>query len=574
MGDAEAATADAAADEVADARHVHEMDTSESEEDACSWRALQECLASVGDPPGRARSASSDGPTQKPLPFVGADAVPASWGLHVSGAVHGGWVKQTSPACAAAVVAGAWNALACGGDRHAPGALRQEHVVAHLEDVLREAIASKRARFERMLGAPVGDFIEALMDAIAADPSGKTLGGKSKAEPGMRRREVMRIVATLVESRGEPELRDRESRAAAAAASAPAEDATDRTGTSPEETCVSRGESPAVSRGDSPADPTPMSSFGALAALAREDAARRAASDDSHDDSDDDSCDDSASEPASNDENDENGSGPASNASAVEREQSGEDLVAALAAGVPGFGGAETMNEKSVHSKKKKKMMMKKKKAPPPGLLARLSRAAPSNGAAPNDAAPTIDHQPRRPTEPWRWRKDLWEILRKMSGLEKLTRPRPSTAAFGNWGVAEAFRRVSDADAQPADPADPAPAPRVSCRVVVGAKTRLRKDLPVPLARGASDEAIEREWRRLTTLFAADGSALIFHLKNHYALVHALRERTDRDGRRTREMLTARRGQRPNAWIPWEEARSTMLRWSGYAIMQATRHAE
>ena len=572
MGDAEAATADAAADEVADARHVHEMDTSESEEDACSWRALQECLASVGDPPGRARSASSDGPTQKPLPFVGADAVPASWGLHVSGAVHGGWVKQTSPACAAAVVAGAWNALACGGDRHAPGALRQEHVVAHLEDVLREAIASKRARFERMLGAPVGDFIEALMDAIAADPSGKTLGGKSKAEPGMRRREVMRIVATLVESRGEPELRDRESRAAAAAASAPAEDATDRTGTSAEETCVSRGESPAVSRGDSPADPTPMSSFGALAALAREDAARRAASDDSDDDSDDDSCDDSASEPASNDENDENGLGPASNASAVEREQSGEDLVAALAAGVPGFGGAETMNEKSVHSKKKKKTT--KKKAPPPGLLARLSRAAPSNGAAPNDAAPTIDHQPRRPTEPWRWRKDLWEILRKMAGLEKLTRPRPSTAAFGNWGVAEAFRRVSDADAQPADPADPAPAPRVSCRVVVGAKTRLRKDLPVPLARGASDEAIEREWRRLTTLFAADGSALIFHLKNHYALVHALRERTDRDGRRTREMLTARRGQRPNAWIPWEEARSTMLRWSGYAIMQATRHAE
>ena len=310
-----------------------------------------------------------------------------------------------------------------------------------------------------------------------------------------------------------------------------------------------------------------MSSFGALAALAREDAARRAASDDSHDDSDDDSCDDSASEPASNDENDENGLGPASNASAVEREQSGEDLVAALAAGVPGFGGAETMNEKSVHSKKKKKTTTKKK-APPPGLLARLSRAAPSNGAAPNDAAPTIDHQPRRPTEPWRWRKDLWEILRKMAGLEKLTRPRPSTAAFGNWGVAEAFRRVSDAAA------DPAPAPRVSCRVVVGAKTRLRKDLPVPLARGASDEAIEREWRRLTTLFAADGSALIFHLKNHYALVHALRERTDRDGRRTREMLTARRGQRPNAWIPWEEARSTMLRWSGYAIMQATRHAE
>ena len=590
MGDAEAATADAAADEVADARHVHEMDTSESEEDACSWLALQECLASVGDPPGRARSASSDGPAQKPLPFVRADAVPTSWGLHVSGAVHGGWVKQTSPACAAAVVAGAWNALACGGDRHAPGALRQEHVVAHLTDVLREAIASKRARFERMLGAPCGDFIEALMDAIAADPSGKTLGGKSKAEPGMSRREVMRIALTLVESRGEPELKDRESRAAAAAAaSAPAEDAIDRTGRrSAEETYV-------VSRGESPADPTihatmqtnesslddvdtlgesraaPMSSFGALAALAREDAARRAASFDDDDDgaSDDSSIDDSEpdseNEPdSSNDENDENGLGSVSNASAVGDEPLEEDLVAALAAGVPGFGGGvEKMKKKSVNSKKKK---TKKKKAPPPGLLARLSRAAP-----PNDAAPTTD-RPRRTEPVWRWRKDLWEILRKMAGLEKLRRPKPSTAAFGNWGVAEAFRRVSAA-AQPADPAAP-PAPRVSCRVVVGAKTRLRKDLPVPLTSNASEEAIDGEWRRLCALFATDSSALIFHLKNHYALVHALRERTDRDGRRTREMLTARRGQRPNAWIPWEEARSTMLRWSGYAIMQATRHAE
>jgi len=144
---------------------------------------------------------------------------------------------------------------------------------------------------------------------------------------------------------------------------------------------------------------------------------------------------------------------------------------------------------------------------------------------------------------------------------------------FCSQGVAEALRRVSAA-AQPADPGLAPGPPRVSCRVVVGAKTRLRKDLPVPLARGASEEAIEREWRRLTSLFASDGSAMIFHLKNHYALVHALRERTDRDGRRTREMLTARRGQRPNAWIPWEEARSTMLRWSGYAIMQATRDAE
>ena len=179
-------------------------------------------------------------------------------------------------------------------------------------------------------------------------------------------------------------------------------------------------------------------------------------------------------------------------------------------------------------------------------------------------------------TEPvgvvWRWRRDLWEIIGKMAGLEKLRRPRPSTAAFGNWGVAEAFRRVSAAAAAAAavDP-DAPPAPSVTCRVAVGAKTKLRKDLALPLSRTYDPDVLEDEWAKFRTLFAADGSALVFHLKNHYSLIHALRERTDGDGTRVREMLCARRGQRPNAWISWEEARGTMLKWSGYAVMQATR---
>ena len=97
-------------------------------------------------------------------------------------------------------------------------------------------------------------------------------------------------------------------------------------------------------------------------------------------------------------------------------------------------------------------------------------------------------------------------------------------------------------------------------------------------------------------MFARDDVALIFHLKNHYALIYALREQTDHippaagmtgtgtvgatgdeaaagnvpevvRPRPRREMLTARRGQRPAEWIPWEEARETMLRWTGYGVM-------
>jgi hypothetical protein len=59
---------------------------------------------------------------------------------------------------------------------------------------------------------------------------------------------------------------------------------------------------------------------------------------------------------------------------------------------------------------------------------------------------------------------------------------------------------------------------------------------------------------------------LIFHLTNHYAIIYALREV---DGRR--EILTARKGQRPSAWLCWDEARRILLQWAGYKILCVER---
>ena len=67
--------------------------------------------------------------------------------LQYSMAAFKGWVKQRSPACAAASVAGSWNAL-MGLSRDQDGALQQDDVVAVFERNLEESIAKKRAKLE------------------------------------------------------------------------------------------------------------------------------------------------------------------------------------------------------------------------------------------------------------------------------------------------------------------------------------------------------------------------------------------------------------------------------------------
>lgn len=62
-----------------------------------------------------------------------------------SKALLAGWVKQGSPCCAAASVAGAWNALGNQGRREA-GALSSEMVLGTMRAVLEEQIASMIAR--------------------------------------------------------------------------------------------------------------------------------------------------------------------------------------------------------------------------------------------------------------------------------------------------------------------------------------------------------------------------------------------------------------------------------------------
>ncbi len=61
---------------------------------------------------------------------------------------------------------------------------------------------------------------------------------------------------------------------------------------------------------------------------------------------------------------------------------------------------------------------------------------------------------------------------------------------------------------------------------------------------------------------------LLLHWNNHYALIFAMREwYYPREDRHVRELLTARKGQRPTVWVDFIELRESLLSWDGYKVM-------
>ncbi|CBN76549.1 conserved unknown protein [Ectocarpus siliculosus] len=86
-----------------------------------------------------------------------------------------GWVKQGSPCCAAASVAGAWNALG-GLPRGSHGALNSESVLRAMRAVVQGQVTSMIARFERLLGGSLEPLLQVLDAELALE--GKHLGGR------------------------------------------------------------------------------------------------------------------------------------------------------------------------------------------------------------------------------------------------------------------------------------------------------------------------------------------------------------------------------------------------------------
>ena len=272
----------------------------------------------------------------------------------------------------------------------------------------------------------------------------------------------------------------------------------------------------------------------------------------------------------------------------------------------------------------------------------------------------------------WDWHTNLSDYFKKRSGVNKLRRARPSTAHFGNWGITMAVTRLDQArdDAQlrlqplvpegedeagaPTAPAiagdgETVTAAGAAAETVEGGGTpgsgdvgALCERLSFPARVGAGfgvtsrllfgkagvrgskvmhsipmqdddEQLIVSQWNALREVLMRPKTAIIFHLKNHYALICAMRERVVRvvpgaageagsgkeacevasgeagkkvgtptadaavgeggrpaEFRVIREILTSRRGQRPKDWISWTEARETLRKWAGYKMIMVT----
>jgi hypothetical protein len=439
-----------------------------------------------------------------------------------SRAVFDGWVRQPSPCCAAASVAGATNAAL--GLRAADAeALSHAHIAGIMHGLLAEQAAKRRATVERLLGgAAVEPAIQALRELLATE--GRSLGGRK--ESGCKPKEALAKIRALCATRAAPEP-------------AVADDATTST--------VADATTNAV---------TDMNIWAALRDIFPPASAESSALDGPSGDAD--------GERDDADEADDDLGGA-------------ETLMAGLS--LPGSDADRTL----------------------PGSSADWT--LPGSGA----------------DDGLRARRELRGLLAKLAGMEQLsaTSPRLSTAMIGNWGITGAVSAMRDrrflnwhdprlrplqqqqlapacADEEEERPrTDAAPcaddevvplarvvraAERIGARTLASVRLRGTPAPPIVLSKHDSAEEIELAWRKLRGAFVVPASALLLHHRNHYALIFAMREWwctptaaaecAEPQPERVRQILTARKGQRPTTWMDWTEVHSTLSGWAGYAIIE------
>ena len=461
------------------------------------------------------------------LPAINHPTI-SQFSISYSSALLGGWVKQRSPGCAAASVAGAVNALR-GCHRSAPGALSMDNVIEVLKDIQRRRAEDRGARVERLLcGVSLEPLTSKLREHLDREHGGKSLGGKNKATSAGKkliRSSVKHLV--FLRYRSTTDL-----------------DASERNISLLRE-----------------ADENAAGNGASMHALAVESPTKVSAGTESEEGSKFDSL---------------NGG------------QDRETFVSPSVLDVPAD---EWVHREPIFTsireleemKEISKMEMKDQVAGGVGLasqaiLVEEGDEVESENDGNEDSVEGKSQSTTSSSSPgFNWLSEICGYFERLAGLEKLCRPKPSTAAFGNWGILAAVREINESDETG----------NFAGKLFMGRGGRgskvQHKISPVMSSDPLRCEAeTERQWQMLKLEHSHPNSVLLSHHKNHYALIFAVRDwveeprhsldddEADNEApkkRRVRQVLTARRGQRPKEWIDWEELRGFYLKWAGYKLM-------
>ena len=441
------------------------------------------------------------------------EAAPGSIKLTTHAQCLAGWVEQGSPCCAAASIAGAFNALrgvdAQGGD---VSATQAKDVLPLLQDLVRADLAEKRAQLARTLNLPRRDPapLALLMSCVesAHERKGRPLTGrKEQAVSAKELRQTLRELAAMPRS-------DSEARVLHQAKGRPPVDEKD------ELTLWARlrwGKECSEAAQVTQAQLEGQCAFSATHTLASQTIL------------------------------DLTGGGYAPSAASDDH----SDTATATAAATAGSSPAASAPAAAV---------------PTPEFSG--SGGSGGSGGASGGAVSA----PADSGEPIREEAALVRLAQTHTGWVKISHDTaPSTAAVGNSQMISATNTLSAMQYE----AMPVSCPRITIKKMCGlrggggAGEHGGNEYDWIVSEDDSPDVVELQWHRLIRSFEDPESVILAHYWNHYALFFAMREwRHGATGHCVREILTAKPGQRPGRWVSWHEMRKWLIGWHGYCLFK------
>jgi hypothetical protein len=152
----------------------------------------------------------------------------------------------------------------------------------------------------------------------------------------------------------------------------------------------------------------------------------------------------------------------------------------------------------------------------------------------------------------WDFEKELKDTLKTYNCYCLITKKNPSTSCFGNWSIKYSIDVFAS---------------KLNKNIEASIFMSLSKESKIQIK--TNNRKYEMKyWKLFKQKFREKNSNLIFHLKNHYCHIFALRQYYDKKKKKNvREVLISKKGQRPKDWVPFKYIISTLLKWIGYAII-------